>query len=163
MNKNILCNTLTAVITLTFLAVSCPTQGTQLPIIVTSSPVSVTESDAVKTSQHILTPRPVTRLAALIEGKLTFENGCLRVGPNGKPRYLLVWPAEYATAIKGDWVEVTTGQFGGDKQLIKLRIGSSVRLGGGNISVNNLEPYLRKQIPSQCSDNSVWVVGTIYS
>ncbi len=148
MNKNTSCCSLAATLTLVFLAVACN--------------IPVTRSQITATPQSTVVPVIVTRLAALIEGRLSFENGCLRVGANGDQAFLIVWPVEYAAAIEGDMVKVTTGQLGGEQQVIKLMIGSHVRLGGGTVSVGQLEPDLRMQLPPQCDDKLVWVVGTIY-
>ena len=106
----------------------------------------------------------VTRMASLIEGRLVYENGCLRVRANDDEGALLVWPAEYAAVVSGDTVQVTTGQLGGDQdqEVITLMIGSWVRLGGGGGPIEKIEPHLQQQVPPQCS-GLVWIVGTIYS
>jgi hypothetical protein len=101
-------------------------------------------------------------MASLIEGRLAYENGCLRVRANGDEGALLVWPAEYKAVVSGATVQVTTGQLGGDQEVITLTIGSWIRLGGGGGPVEKIEPHLQQQVPPQCS-GPVWIVGTIYS
>jgi len=52
---------------------------------------------------------------------------------------------------------------GGDQEVITRTIGSWVRLGGGSVPVDKLEPYLQQQVLQQCYEPFVWAVGTIYS
>jgi hypothetical protein len=60
-------------------------------------------------------------------------------------------------------VRVTTGQLGGEQDVVTFQIGSRVSLGGGSVPVEHIEPELQQQVPPQCARPSVWVVGTMYS
>jgi hypothetical protein len=108
-------------------------------------------------------PVVVTRMASLIQGKLVYDNGCLRVETGDGSRILLVWPPEYAASIQGNTVQVKTGQTGGPQEVQTLMIGLPVSLGGGSVPAGALDQQYQNQIPAQCSEPVVWVVGTIYS
>jgi len=129
---------------------ACTQQEPLAPATITSTP-EAPPTDVV-----------VTRLAALIRGQLVYEDGCLWVR-QGQARTLLVWPLEYATVVENDTVRVITGQLGGEQEVVTLQIGSQVRMGGGSVPVEHIEPELQQQVPPQCAEPFVWAVGTINS
>ena len=101
-------------------------------------------------------PIIATRLLALMVGKLTIENECLRIND-----YLLVWPPDFTVTIKEDMVEITD-KLTGDEAVWRNR--ETVQVGGGEVSYLSLDEQVRQRTLAQCSKGGVgafWLVGDI--
>jgi len=100
-----------------------------------------------------LTPQVVTtRLTALLIGRLSLQDNCLRV--NG---HLLVWPPEFTVSIESETVKVQDG-FSADKAI--WQIGQEVQLGGGEVQYQYLTAAVQQRVPTDCK-GPYWLVGDI--
>ena len=88
--------------------------------------------------------------AALLEGDLQVDAGCLYAQPPLGRRYLVVWPDTLRLVIDNGTPVVLDGE------RIVARSGEAVRLGGGEIG-----PYLVPSSADACDRNQVWGANTI--
>lgn len=88
-------------------------------------------------------------LAALIEGTLVVEDGCLRVARPDRASVLIVWPAEATLRTDGGMVRVADG-----RGRAVAQVGQPVRLGGGELSREAISALpgrpLRAPLPPNC-------------
>lgn len=93
-----------------------------------------------------------TRLAALMAGKLTLSDGCIRVGD-----YALAFPPEFDVKIDGDAVTVGDGLTG---EQITWQNGGLVEVGGGIVSRQGMTEPVRTRLSASCRE-PFWLVGGI--
>lgn len=102
-----------------------------------------------------------TRLAALLQGTVTYEDGCMNVNSDSPDRaHTLVWPLDqYSIEIKSDRVifedQTTYGTSG------EWIFGSKISISGGEMYGNpsTFEPNFPHQpIPDYCT-RKLWVIG----
>ena len=93
----------------------------------------VSQSSSADTDAEIFFPTlghqrgPIVSMAALLEGRLELEEGCLRVVPEGDPRgFVVVWPPGFEVQWQREVIAVANG--GGS---VIAKVGDDVALGGG--------------------------------
>ena len=93
----------------------------------------VSQSYSADTDAEIFFPTlghqrgPIVSMAALLEGRLELEEGCLRVVPEGDPRgFVVVWPPGFEVQRQSEVIAVANG--GGS---VIAKVGDDVALGGG--------------------------------
>lgn len=95
---------------------------------------------------------------ALVRGKLTLDNGCLRVSEtntiNGDS-YLLIWDSRFSTRTEQRIVQVIDSSTG---ELL-ASVGDYIEVGGGVVvDVREMEMALKELLPQECSE-PYWLVG----
>ncbi len=110
-------------------------------------------------NHHVVTATPTpqkrvvavaTRMAGKIVGKLSEENGCLRVGD------ALAWPPEFVVSRQGDIIRVVGGW--GKGEVWEFHIGETVEMGGGGAIEFTDEEHRLLRIPAGCP-GPYWVFG----
>ncbi len=90
-------------------------------------------------------------MAALAVGKLTVQDGCLRINDD-----LIIWQPDYFPNDNNGHIEILNR----DGKVV-ARVGEEAQMGGGGIPLNpELERQLREPIPSQCK-GPYWLMGQI--
>ncbi|MBA3943417.1 MAG: hypothetical protein H0X37_02510 [Herpetosiphonaceae bacterium] len=101
--------------------------------------------------------RSAAFMAALLEGKLIEQDGCLRVRPSDSgPSDLVIWQPDYFVNRNGLRIEILdrTGT-------VVARVGDVVDVGGGETSMTQeLEQQMRMPLPKQC-DGPYWLMGEL--
>ena len=97
-------------------------------------------------------------MAALMEGTLIIEDGCLKIDPSfpGK-NMLVIWQADYfLTDNKGTLTIL-------DEQGEEVAwVGETIQMGGGEVGLGpELQDQLRAPAPAECFDGKVWLMGEI--
>jgi hypothetical protein len=97
-------------------------------------------------------------MAALLEGTLIVEQGCLRVRPAWKgPSYLVIWQPDYYLTETEGALEIL------DRSgAVVARVGEPIAMGGGETSAGaaELHPQLIAPIPAECG-GPYWIMGTL--
>jgi hypothetical protein len=97
-------------------------------------------------------------MAALLEGTLIVEQGCLRVQPAWEgPSYLVIWQPDYYLTDTAGALEIL------DRSgAVVARVGEPIRMGGGETSagVAELSPQLVAPIPPECG-GPYWIMGEL--
>lgn len=137
----------------------------QLPehveIIVTYEPLGNNIPFAITPVPDLFLPQLRTRsstfMQALLQGKLTAKEGCLRVSSsNEEAGILIIWQPDYFLNKNGDNIEILNR----DGQVV-ARVGEEISIGGGEVPLaGELERQLRESIPSQCK-GPYWLMGDI--
>jgi hypothetical protein len=106
-----------------------------------------------------LRARSAVFMAALLEGQLILEDGCLRVATSYDPTSnLIIWQTDYFPTLNGDQVEVLNR----DGQVV-ARLGKPIALGGGGIQLSDdYIRQLREPIPVTCA-GPYFLMGDIVS
>jgi len=103
-----------------------------------------------------LRARSASFMAALMQGKLVAEAGCLRVvESDGSDGHLIIWQPDYFLTDNGGKIEI----LGRDGQIV-ARVGEKISLGGGDVPLTTFSSQLREPIPSQCK-GPYWLMGGI--
>ena len=96
-------------------------------------------------------------LAALLEGRLAEEDGCLWVTREPGDRYLPIWPHGARPYGVPDGPSVVVEVDGR-----KFTVGSTVALGGGETTdLDLIEPQLEAPIPSDCAGGPFWSISSV--
>lgn len=98
-----------------------------------------------------------TKMAALLDGELVIDAGCLRAG-NNNTSYLIIWPPEVSVHSVGDSVEVHD-----QSGAAVAQVGSRVQLTGGELQVDqaaSLAQNLKEPLPESCP-GPYWLVGDV--
>jgi hypothetical protein len=94
-------------------------------------------------------------LAALAEGTLILDNGCVWLEQDGGNRYLPIWPKETAVLeVNGALVISVRDE--------RYSIGTRLLLGGGESPSRALiEEAIGQRIPDQCFNGMMWSVSSV--
>jgi len=93
--------------------------------------------------------------AAMIEGTLTLDSGCLWIDA-GEERYLALWPEGWTVARSGDTVTVT------DPAGTSLVSGTVITVGGGEeVDQEFMASLLDAPVPEACRGEPGWLVTEI--
>lgn len=103
------------------------------------------------TIQFFTWDRGSSREAALVEGRLTLEDGCLFEELDSR-RYLLIWPRGW-DAVEQDGTLVIRG----DGR--ELRLGDDLHLAGGDHDRAFVETITGRSIPAACQTDEYAVVA----
>lgn len=99
-------------------------------------------------------------MAALNEGRLVEENGCLRVESQGYVEtFLVIWPFDSELRVTGEDIEVLNG----DGQII-ARVGEIARMGGGAVESSTAIGRVRGAfpgLPDYACRGPVWIAGDL--
>lgn len=113
------------------------------------SPANVTFQGT--TVQFFTWDRGSSREAALIEGRLALQDGCL-FAVTDSDRYLLIWPRGWDAAEQAGVLVVR-----GDGH--ELRVGDDLHLSGGDHDRVFVEKTTGRTIPLECQTDEYAVVG----
>jgi len=127
--------------TMTVTRANQPSPAPQIPnhLVATATPTPQKQVVAV-----------ATRMVGKIVGRLSEENGCLRVGDT------LAWPPEFVVSRQGDVIRVVGGW--GKGEVWEFHIGETVEMGGGGAIEFTDEERKLLRIPAGCP-GPYWVFG----
>ena len=94
-----------------------------------------------------------TRLAALAQGVLADDGGCLRVGDK-----LLVFPPDQYEVVREGEIVLVRDLLIGDSEPTVWHVGTNVTVGGGTVPDGRSIPH--EPLPEHC-DGPYWLVGGI--
>jgi hypothetical protein len=94
------------------------------------------------------------QMTADLEGSLELVDGWLRLEAFGSG-YLLVWPYGFSVHGEGEEIQVLDG----DGQVVAI-VGESIRVGGGESTVEIVESYIGKSLPDDCQ-GPFWIVSEV--
>jgi hypothetical protein len=105
-----------------------------------------------------LKARSASTMAALMEGTLIIEDGCLKIDPSYPGENMLViWQADYFLTDKKGTLTILDEQ---GKET--AWVGEAIQMGGGEVGLGpELQDQLREPAPSECFEGKVWLMGEI--
>jgi hypothetical protein len=106
-----------------------------------------------------LRARSTEFMAALLEGQLILEDGCLRVQTSYSPQSnLVIWQPDYFPTQNGERIEILNR----DGQVV-ARVGEAVSLGGGGIELSDFYTrQLRQPMAGACT-GPYFLMGDVVS
>ena len=124
---------------------------------------SISSSTSSSTPFFPVQKAGLSRMEALLEGRLELDNGCLRVkysDGNYLGNYLLIWPHGFSLHTKGEEIQVIdiNGQ-------IVARVGDKITVGGGEIPGEGAKELIEESIvdqplPDNCT-GPYWIVSNV--
>ena len=118
---------------------------------------AVTPAPAIHFPQ--LKTRSAEFMAALLEGTLVVQEGCLRVaGNDGGSTHLVIWQTDYFLNDNEGIIEIwdRNGE-------TVARVGEEIRMGGGEVALTDeLKQQLREVLPERCA-GPYWLMGELVS
>jgi hypothetical protein len=120
--------------------------------------VSCAAPDEGSPTVHFLSEREndAPDMAALFEGTLTLEDGCLRLQHGTNEGYAAIWPFGFGFRTEGGEVTILDG----DGESV-TRVGERVLVGGGElpgVTAEDIAPYVEQ--PVRCA-GTYWVVASV--
>lgn len=111
-----------------------------------------------RTSVYFLSEREndAPDMAALFEGTLTLEDGCLRLQNGTDEGYAAIWPFGFSFQVEGDEVTV----LGREGESV-ARVGERILVGGGEmpgVTAEEIAPYVEQ--PVRCT-GTYWSVASV--
>jgi len=94
--------------------------------------------------------------AALLEGRLEINDGCLWLVKAGGARILPIWPGGYGLRAGVNPLEVIDAA-----GRVVAADGETLRVQGGEVMVADARRLMGREEPSACGGNGFWVVGPI--
>ena len=92
-------------------------------------------------------------MAALDEGELVLENGCIRLKSVHDSNHLLIWPQRFKLSVEGGDIRIS------DDSGVSLSIGDEVSIGGGQVPRRHAQTLVEHPIPEECHGWHLWLIG----
>ena len=92
-------------------------------------------------------------MAALDEGELVLEGGCIRLKSLHGSNDLLIWPQRFKLSVEGGDIRIS------DDSGVSLSIGDKISIGGGQVPRDHAQTLVEHPIPKECHGWHLWLIG----